>query len=37
VGKDRKDVYFAIKINGNLQLTSVRRWEVSLGRDRDLG
>lgn len=37
VGKDRRDDWRAMKINGNLQLTGVKRWGTSPGEDRDLG
>jgi len=31
VGKDRKDVRMSTGMNGDLQLTEMRRWEASPG------
>jgi hypothetical protein len=33
VGKDRRDGKMAMKMNGNLQLTGVKRWGASPGQD----
>ena len=36
IGKDRKGGWLATKMNGNLQLTGMRRWEAAPGQDRNL-